>query len=322
MSAWPSAASSTSVTSPASWPETWTRSPLTSWLASVKCAWTTYGRRAVHQHDHARSRQRPTPRPRAFGCSCLTPPRHLPKCRALACRSLYTMCGMGVVTAAGTPSARTANSSDLAADLIRNAILDGTLAAGRASQGRRAGVAVRCKSDARARGAAQAGVRGPGRDRGEAGRLGARRTSRPSSTTSTACARSSRATRRGAPPSASRPDQIALLRRELRALHQARRAASASSRPTWPRENKVFHDAILTAADDERLAAMARSVIHLPLVYKAYVWFTPRAAARLRALSPGDRRRARGAARATAPPPAMRKHVLEARDQLIGALQA
>src|SRR3954447_24171011 len=87
------------------------------------------------------------------------------------------------------------------------------------------------------------------------------------------------------------------------------------------RENQVFHDGILAAADDARLAEMARSVIHLPLVYKAYVWYTPpqrRQSAHshqqlVTALGRHDGERAALV---------MQEHVYEARDSLVATLEA
>jgi GntR family transcriptional regulator of vanillate catabolism len=172
------------------------------------------------------------------------------------------MCGMGVVTAAGTPSARTANSSDLAADLIRNAILDGTLAAGQ-----------RLKEDELA---SQLDVsRTPVREalRKLASEdlvvIEAKRGASVRSYESTELDDLYRlraelegyASRRAA--ERITPDQIAMLRRSCERftkLAERKRVEPAD----LASENKVFHDAILTAAGDERLAAMARSVIHLP----------------------------------------------------------
>lgn len=41
------------------------------------------------------------------------------------------------------------------------------------------------------------------------------------------------------------------------------------------RENGVFHDTVLAAAANERLAGMVRQVVAIPLVYKSYVWYSP-----------------------------------------------
>jgi DNA-binding GntR family transcriptional regulator len=87
------------------------------------------------------------------------------------------------------------------------------------------------------------------------------------------------------------------------------------------RENQLFHDAVLAAADDPRLAEMVRSVMHLPLVYKAYVWYTPhqrRQSAHYHeqlviALGRHDGERAALI---------MQEHVYEARDSLVAAIEA
>ena len=87
------------------------------------------------------------------------------------------------------------------------------------------------------------------------------------------------------------------------------------------RENQRFHDEVLAAAEDERLADMTRSVTHLPLVYKAYVWYTPhqrRQSAHyheqlLTAFGKHDGERACLI---------MQEHVYEARDSLVAAIEA
>lgn len=85
------------------------------------------------------------------------------------------------------------------------------------------------------------------------------------------------------------------------------------------KENMHFHATILEAARNERLQGMVRQVIALPLVYKSYVWYSPdqaRASAHAHhqltnALEQGD------AARAEL---LMREHVYEARDVLAAHL--
>jgi DNA-binding GntR family transcriptional regulator len=225
---------------------------------------------------------------------------------------------MGVVTSASTPSARTANSSDIAAELIRNAILDGTLAAGqRLKEDELASqldvsrtpvrealrklasedlVVIEAKRGASVRSYEARELDDLYRLRAELEGYAARRAAE-------------RIT----------PDQIAVLRRSVERfdkLAHRKRPEPAD----LAGENKVFHDAVLAAADDERLATMARSVIHLPLVYKAYVWFTPEQrlqSARFHeeiadALESGNGDRASRR---------MREHVLAARDELIEALE-
>jgi DNA-binding GntR family transcriptional regulator len=40
-------------------------------------------------------------------------------------------------------------------------------------------------------------------------------------------------------------------------------------------ENLFFHNTVLAAAGSERLTAMVRTVIDLPLVYRSYIWYSP-----------------------------------------------
>jgi DNA-binding GntR family transcriptional regulator len=226
---------------------------------------------------------------------------------------------MEAATIAGAPSARTANSSDLAADLIRAAILDGSLPAGQ-----------RLKEDELA---AQLDVsRTPVREalrKLAAEDLVVLEAKRGASVRSYDAAElddlyrlravlEGYAARRAA--ERIQPKQLEALRKScdrFRKLAERKYVQPAD----LARENMTFHDGVLAAAEDERLAAMARSVIHLPLVYKAYVWFTPeqrRESARyhdeiVAALARHDGEKA---ART------MERHVREARDQLIGALEA
>ncbi len=87
------------------------------------------------------------------------------------------------------------------------------------------------------------------------------------------------------------------------------------------RENVRFHDVILGAAGSERLAQMVRGVIQLPLVYRSYVWYSPEQ----KLISEHYHRQltaalaAREAERAEL---VMKEHVLEARDVLIARLRA
>lgn len=86
------------------------------------------------------------------------------------------------------------------------------------------------------------------------------------------------------------------------------------------RENFVFHNTILEAAGSIRLSGMVRQVVELPLVYKSYVWYSPEQA-RIsqhyhrqitRALERRDAERAELV---------MKEHVLEARDVLIAHVE-
>ncbi len=91
--------------------------------------------------------------------------------------------------------------------------------------------------------------------------------------------------------------------------------------PALVAENNLFHDTILQAAGSERLAGMVRQVVALPLVYKSYVWYSPaQASASLHthrqlvtALEQGDGARAELV---------MREHVFEARDVLLRHVKA
>jgi DNA-binding GntR family transcriptional regulator len=86
------------------------------------------------------------------------------------------------------------------------------------------------------------------------------------------------------------------------------------------RENFVFHNTILEAAASPRLTGMVRQVVEMPLVYKSYVWYSPEQT-RIsqhyhrqitRALERRDAERAELV---------MKEHVLEARDVLIAHLE-
>ncbi len=81
-------------------------------------------------------------------------------------------------------------------------------------------------------------------------------------------------------------------------------------------ENIFFHHAVLEAAGSGRLAGMVRKVIELPLVYKSYIWYSPRQ----REISVHYHRQithaleTRDAERAEW---VMKEHVFEARDLLV-----
>jgi DNA-binding GntR family transcriptional regulator len=87
------------------------------------------------------------------------------------------------------------------------------------------------------------------------------------------------------------------------------------------RENMVFHNTILDAAGSERLTRMVRTVIEMPLVYRSYIWYSKdqvaisehyhgRLVAALEARD-GDRAEL-----------IMKEHVFEARDFLISEIRA
>jgi len=87
------------------------------------------------------------------------------------------------------------------------------------------------------------------------------------------------------------------------------------------RENLHFHNTILAVAASERLAALVRKVIELPLVYNSYRWYSPEQKRIsehyhrqiVKALADRDADRAELI---------MKEHVLEARDLLIARLRA
>lgn len=87
------------------------------------------------------------------------------------------------------------------------------------------------------------------------------------------------------------------------------------------KENLFFHNTILEAAGSERLAAMVRKVIELPLVYKSYIWYS----ADQKLISEHYHRQIANALEARDPERAeliMREHVYEARDLLVARLRA
>jgi DNA-binding GntR family transcriptional regulator len=87
------------------------------------------------------------------------------------------------------------------------------------------------------------------------------------------------------------------------------------------RENLLFHNTILDVAGSVRLAAMVRKVIELPLVYKSYIWYSPdqkRISVHyhrqiVHALAMRDAERAELI---------MKEHVFEARDLLVSHVRA
>ena len=91
--------------------------------------------------------------------------------------------------------------------------------------------------------------------------------------------------------------------------------------PALVAENGFFHDTILAAAESERLSGMVRQVVAMPLVYKSYVWYSPAQASAshhyhlqlVKALERADGERAEIV---------MREHVFEARDVLVQHMAA
>ena len=226
------------------------------------------------------------------------------------------MCAMAVATTKRT--ARVANSSAVAADLIRQAILDGELAAG--SRLKEDELATRLDVS-----------RTPVREalrRLEAEGLVVHEAKRGAAVRAYSAAELDdmyrlRAMLEGYAARRAAERMTPELAEQLRA--SCKRFERLTGRKRVPirdlaRENMIFHDCVLLASGDERLADMVRSVIHLPLVYRAYVWFTDdekRASASYHErlvdiLAAGD---ADGAAEL------MEEHVLRAREGLARALQ-
>jgi DNA-binding GntR family transcriptional regulator len=223
---------------------------------------------------------------------------------------------MAVATTRKT--ARVANSSAVAADLIREAILDGELPAG-----------TRLKEDELA--ARLEVSRTPVREalrRLEVEGLVVHEAKRGAAVRSYSAEElddmyrlrallEGYAARRAA--ERMTPEVLEQLRASCRRFERltARRGASIRD---LARENMIFHECVLLAAGDERLADMTRSVIHLPLVYRAYVWFTDD---EKQASVDGHERvvDALAAGDADAAAKLMEEHVLRAREGLARALQ-
>ena len=86
------------------------------------------------------------------------------------------------------------------------------------------------------------------------------------------------------------------------------------------KENHFFHDTILEAAGSVRVAEMVRKVIVLPLVYRSYIWYSPQQ----RRISGHYHRqitKALGAGDAERAELVMKEHVFEARDVLVAHLR-
>ena len=81
-------------------------------------------------------------------------------------------------------------------------------------------------------------------------------------------------------------------------------------------ENSAFHETVLDASASERLKGMVRQVVAMPLVYSSYHWYSPGECAashgtHLGLVAAFERRDASGAERI------MREHVFTARDLLV-----
>jgi DNA-binding GntR family transcriptional regulator len=111
--------------------------------------------------------------------------------------------------------------------------------------------------------------------------------------------------------------QLATLRRSCERFEQLTLGDDVSAIVA---ENMLFHDTILDAAGSDRLRAMVRTVVAVPLVYRAYVWFSSdekRSSEQhhrrlVAALAAND-----GAAAAVV----MREHLLEARAVLLARMR-
>ena len=87
------------------------------------------------------------------------------------------------------------------------------------------------------------------------------------------------------------------------------------------RENLFFHNTILSVADSDRLTALVRKVIELPLVYNSYRWYS---ADQMRISAHYHRQIVRALADADADRAEliMKEHLFEARDLLVAHVQA
>jgi DNA-binding GntR family transcriptional regulator len=82
------------------------------------------------------------------------------------------------------------------------------------------------------------------------------------------------------------------------------------------KENVVFHETILDGAASARLAAMVRTVIELPLVYRSYHWYSHEQQ-RISAHYHAQITRALEARDAERAEIIMKEHIFEARDHLV-----
>jgi DNA-binding GntR family transcriptional regulator len=82
------------------------------------------------------------------------------------------------------------------------------------------------------------------------------------------------------------------------------------------KENGFFHNTIVEAAGSVRVADMVRKVIELPLVYKSYIWYSPEQR-RISAHYHRQITKALGTRDAERAELVMKEHVFEARDVLV-----
>ena len=86
-------------------------------------------------------------------------------------------------------------------------------------------------------------------------------------------------------------------------------------------ENQLFHETILEATGSDRLTAMVRKVVEVPLVYRAFVWYSDEQ----RTITGHFHRQIAAALRARDPERAetlMKTHVHEARDFIVAEVAA
>ena len=112
------------------------------------------------------------------------------------------------------------------------------------------------------------------------------------------------------------PDQLQVLQESVERFVQLR----LDDVGELVKENAVFHDTILDAAGSERLHAMVRQVVPLPMQYRSWMWYSRNQLELschyhrkiLEALDAGDAQRAEGL---------MKAHVLESKDVLVARLR-
>lgn len=106
---------------------------------------------------------------------------------------------------------------------------------------------------------------------------------------------------------------LALLRRSCERFERLRLKEDIAG---LVKENLWFHNKILEVAGSDRLTGMVRQVIHVPLVYRSFIWYSPQQ----RLISEHYHKQLVGAFEARDGERAeliMKEHVLEARDFLI-----
>jgi DNA-binding GntR family transcriptional regulator len=116
------------------------------------------------------------------------------------------------------------------------------------------------------------------------------------------------------------PEQVEVLRGSCQRFTKIASRADADVKELV-QENMFFHNAIHDATDSPRLVEMLRSVIDMPLVYKAYIWYSPKQKLLSEhyhneltaAMASHDAERAELI---------MKEHVYEARDHLLATIEA